>query len=73
MHLAMGDSFGVSLAAMRKAAQDGRDSTLDMVARIGRSARLGERSRGVLDAGASSCALILSGFADEITARLENA
>lgn len=71
--LAMGDSFGVSLAAMRKAAQDGRDSTLDMVARIGRSARLGERSRGVLDAGASSCALILSGFADEITARLENA
>ncbi|WP_210879304.1 dihydroxyacetone kinase subunit DhaL [Roseovarius autotrophicus] len=71
--LAKGGSFADALAAMHKAAQDGRDSTLDMVARIGRSARLGERSRGVLDAGASSCALILSGFADEITTRLENA
>ena len=72
-HISNGDTFTDALAAMRKAAQDGRDSTLDMVARIGRSARLGERSRGVLDAGASSCALILSGFADEMTTRLENA
>ncbi len=65
--------FAAALSAMRQAADTGRDSTRDMIARIGRSARLGERSRGVLDAGASSCALILSGFADGISQRLESA
>ena len=34
-----------------------------MVARIGRASRLGERSRGVLDAGATSCYLILDTMA----------
>ncbi len=71
--LAEGQDFTAALAAMRQAAETGRDGTRDMVARIGRSARLGERSRGVLDAGASSCALILAGFADGITQRLETA
>ncbi|MCC1481091.1 dihydroxyacetone kinase subunit DhaL [Roseibaca sp. Y0-43] len=70
---AAGASFADALAAMRKAADAGRDSTLDMVAKIGRSARLGDRSRGVLDAGASSCALILAGFAKGIASRLESA
>lgn len=64
------DDFPAALAAMKAAAETGRDSTIDMVAKIGRSARLGERSRGVLDAGATSCALILGGFADGITRRL---
>ena len=44
-----------------------------MVARIGRAARAGERSRGHIDAGAASCALILvaicSVFAENIQSR----
>lgn len=68
--LADGADFKVALAAMKAAAETGRDSTIDLVAKLGRSARLGERSRGVLDAGATSCCMILTGFADGITARL---
>ena len=62
--------FDVALAAMVTAAQQGRDSTIDMVARIGRAARLGERSRGVLDAGATSCCMILTALADGVRPRL---
>ena len=62
--------FPTVLAAVRKAATEGRDSTKDMVARIGRASRLGERSRGVLDAGAASCCLILHALADGIEKRL---
>ncbi len=68
--IADGQSFTDALASMKAAAEVGRDSTIDLVAKLGRSARLGERSRGVLDAGATSCCLILSGFADGISARL---
>ena len=57
-------SFGDSLDAMVAAAEMGWKSTEDMVARIGRSSRLGERSRGVLDAGATSCYLMLKSMAD---------
>ncbi len=45
--------------AMINAAEIGWKSTKDMVAKIGRAARLGERSRGNLDAGATSCYLLL--------------
>lgn len=65
------ESFAIGLERMKSAAQTGRDSTIDMVARIGRSSRLGERSRGVLDAGATSCCLILSTFADSIGKQLD--
>jgi dihydroxyacetone kinase-like protein len=54
-----GLSFAEALEHMKTAAREGRDSTKDMVARLGRASRLGERSRGVLDAGAVSCCLIL--------------
>ena len=37
-------------------------STKDMVAKVGRASRLGERSRGVLDAGAVSCWLSPDNF-----------
>jgi len=57
-------SFNEALDAMKNAAIEGRDSTKDMVARIGRASRLGERSRGVPDAGATSCCLILETFAE---------
>ncbi|MBO6045800.1 MAG: DAK2 domain-containing protein, partial [Bacteroidales bacterium] len=48
------------------AALKGRDSTVDMVAKLGRSSRLGDRSRGVMDAGSASCYLILHTMADTI-------
>ena len=54
-----GRSFAEALEALVEAAEKGRDSTIDLVARIGRASRLGERSRGFLDAGATSCAIIL--------------
>ncbi len=59
-------SFGDALESMKAAAAAGRDSTKDLVARFGRSSRLGERSRGVLDAGATSCCIILTAMADAI-------
>jgi dihydroxyacetone kinase-like protein len=68
--LAGGESWSQALGRMKVAAEAGRDSTLDMVAKIGRSSRLGERSRGVLDAGATSCCLILVAFADGIDRRI---
>ena len=55
-----------ALEEMKAAAAAGRDSTKDMVAKFGRSSRLGERSRGVLDAGATSCCIILTSMADGI-------
>ena len=62
-----GKEFIAALADMKQAANAGRDNTKDLVAKIGRSSRLGERSRGVIDAGAASCALILESMADTIT------
>lgn len=64
-------SFAESLDAMSAAAQAGRDSTINLVAKIGRASRLGERSLGVLDAGATSCALILTEFAAQVKNRLQ--
>ncbi len=54
-----GKEFSEALDALAVAAQEGRDSTKDLVAQLGRASRLGERSRGVLDAGATSCCLLL--------------
>lgn len=65
-----GDSFSGSLEQLQRAAVAGRDSTRDLVARIGRASRLGERSRGVLDAGAVSCCLLLCQLADTVEQRL---
>jgi phosphoenolpyruvate---glycerone phosphotransferase subunit DhaL len=58
--------FIESLETMRRAAMVGRDSTMDLIAKVGRSSRLGERSRGVLDAGSVSCCLILESIADSV-------
>lgn len=64
--LLSGNSFSNCLKAMLDAAEKGKESTRDMVAKVGRASRLGERSRGVLDAGATSCFLILQAFATSI-------
>lgn len=63
---AAGKDFKEALEDMKAAAAAGRDSTKDMVAKFGRSSRLGERSRGVLDAGATSCCIILTAMAEGI-------
>lgn len=62
--------FAAALAHMKAAAETGRDSTKELVAKYGRSSRLGERSRGVLDAGACSCCLLLQAMADGILSQL---
>jgi phosphoenolpyruvate---glycerone phosphotransferase subunit DhaL len=56
---AKGESFRACLEALDQASEAGLESTRDMVARIGRASRLGERSRGTLDAGAASCRALL--------------
>ena len=61
-----GKSFSLALKEMKTAAETGRDSTKELTAKFGRSSRLGERSRGVLDAGSVSCCLILCAMADGI-------
>jgi len=69
--LARGEGFGACLAAMKDAAAAGLESTRGMVARIGRASRLGERSRGTLDAGAASCNLLLAVLADGLLRELQ--
>lgn len=66
-----GADFPAALAAMIDAGENGWKSTKDLQARIGRSARLGERSIGVLDAGATSCFLLLNTLAASIRKRLD--
>ncbi len=51
------------LAAFEAAAKEGMESTRDLLARMGRASRLGERSIGHIDAGSASCYLILRAFA----------
>jgi len=60
------EPFSLCLDRMVEAAKQGRDATKEMVAQLGRSSRLGERSRGVIDAGAASCCLILETMAGTI-------
>lgn len=67
-----GKDFVQALEEMVIAAEKGKESTKDMVAKYGRSSRLGERSRGVLDAGAASCSLILKAMADGMIQQLKN-
>lgn len=66
-----GKDFKDCLEAMKTEAKKGWESTKDMQAKIGRASRLGERSIGVLDAGATSCWLILQSLADGIEAKLQ--
>ena len=52
-----------ALANFEQAAQQGMQSTKDMLAKMGRASRLGERTIGHQDAGATSCYLILRSIA----------
>ncbi len=64
-----GRDFAGSLDALSAAAEKGRNATKDMMAHIGRAARLGERSRGTIDAGSASCCLILQTMAGSLRTR----
>lgn len=63
--------FKQALKSMTEAAENGLEATKTMVAKIGRASRLGERSRGHQDAGATSCYLILKAIADASLELLE--
>lgn len=63
---ASGTSVGDVLRSAANAARTGADATTDMQARLGRAARLGERSVGHMDPGAASAALILRALADAL-------
>ena len=55
-----------ALADFEAAAQTGMASTKEMLAKIGRASRLGERTIGHQDAGATSCYFILRSLASAI-------
>lgn len=59
-----GENLPGAVDAMVSAAEVGWKSTQTMVAKTGRAARLGERSRGTVDAGATSCYLLLKSMGD---------
>lgn len=56
--------LGEAIQRAARAAEAGAASTATMVARVGRASRLGERSRGLPDAGATSFAIIARAMAD---------
>ena len=56
-----------ALADFVEAARKGMESTRQMVAKMGRASRLGERTLGHQDAGATSCYLILRSLARGLT------
>jgi len=66
-----GGDFPAALEALKETARSRREATKDMVAKVGRASRLGERSRGFYDAGATSCELILVSMADSVLKLLE--
>lgn len=61
-----GRSLVDSMQLAAKAAEEGRDSTLNMTARKGRASYLGGRTIGHADAGATSMALILRAAAETL-------
>lgn len=56
-------SAAEALAKAAEAANEGRDATIEMVARRGRASYLGERSKGHQDPGATSMALLVASAA----------
>lgn len=62
--LAAGSSPAQVLAAAAEAAGAGADATINLVARRGRAAYTGERSRGSVDAGAKAVAVIARHISD---------
>lgn len=59
-----GKCMSLALQEMVKAADEGVEDTKNMIARVGRASRLGEKSKGHQDAGSTSCAIILKAMAE---------
>jgi len=59
------DAYAV-VERMIEGAKAGMEKTKDLVAKKGRSSRLGERSRGTIDAGAASCYVILKAYGQSL-------
>jgi phosphoenolpyruvate---glycerone phosphotransferase subunit DhaL len=59
-----GKSLPEALADFEQAARKGMESTRDLLAKMGRASRLGERTIGHLDAGATSCYFLLHAFVE---------
>lgn len=68
----VGSDVAATVRAAAVAAEEGARATRDMVARMGRAGRLGERSLGHQDPGATSLALILGTAARCCTAAPES-
>lgn len=60
------NSFADCLEEMLRAAEAGLESTKHMAAKVGRASRIGDRSLGHQDAGATSCYLILKALVEGI-------
>ncbi len=58
-----GQPLNEALIEFEAAAKAGMESTKDLLAKMGRASRLGERTIGHLDAGATSCYYVLRAFA----------
>jgi dihydroxyacetone kinase-like protein len=63
---ASGQRASAVLEAAADAAEAGAEATRDLQAKLGRAARLGERSVGHVDPGAASAAIVLRALADSL-------
>lgn len=59
-------SFEDHMRALKQGAEEGWESTKDMEAKRGRASRLGSRSIGFYDAGATSCYLLITTLAKQL-------
>jgi dihydroxyacetone kinase-like protein len=64
--LDLGMSMKAALDELIKSARKGMEGTKELVAKKGRSSRLGERSRGTIDAGAASCFVIFEAMGESL-------
>ena len=60
------EEFDIALEKMLVSAKNGLEETKNMVAKLGRASRLGERSLGHQDAGSTSCYIILESIKNSI-------
>lgn len=66
-----GGSFNECLSQSLTVAQSGLEATKEIPAKIGRASRIGDRSIGFQDAGATSCYLIIEAMVNTINELLE--
>jgi len=61
-----GKKTAEALDVMIEEAKKGMESTKELVAKKGRASRLGERSKGTIDAGSASCFIILKAMGEAL-------